>query len=163
MKAITLWQPWASLMAVGAKRIETRSWPTAYRGPLLIHAAKTWNKDLAALYEAPHFGPALARGGYPNAESLPRGCAVAACRLAACRVIDPGPGRVHLSADADSADLPPYPERAFGDYAPGRYAWVIEHVVRLPEPIPMRGAMGLFDPRVSLTADQVSRLAAMLP
>ena len=40
MKALTLWQPWASLIAVGAKTIETRSWSTKYRGPLAIHAAK---------------------------------------------------------------------------------------------------------------------------
>lgn len=41
MKALTLWQPWASLIAVGAKTIETRSWSTTYRGPLAIHAAAT--------------------------------------------------------------------------------------------------------------------------
>src|SRR3989339_577320 len=40
MKAISLWQPWASLCAVGAKLYETRSWSTSYRGPLLICAAK---------------------------------------------------------------------------------------------------------------------------
>ena len=34
MKAPSLWQPWASAIAVGAKRVETRSWPTNYRGPL---------------------------------------------------------------------------------------------------------------------------------
>ena len=39
MKVITLTQPWATLVAIGAKRIETRSWPTRYRGPLAIHAA----------------------------------------------------------------------------------------------------------------------------
>jgi len=38
MKAITLWQPWASLIALGEKTIETRSWSTKYRGPLAIHA-----------------------------------------------------------------------------------------------------------------------------
>ena len=37
MKALTVRQPWASLIAVGAKRVETRSWPTAYRGPRAIH------------------------------------------------------------------------------------------------------------------------------
>lgn len=41
MRAITLWQPWASLIAIGAKTIETRSWSTAYRGPLAIHAGAT--------------------------------------------------------------------------------------------------------------------------
>ena len=40
MKALTLTQPWASLVAIGAKRIETRSWSTPYRGLLAIHAAK---------------------------------------------------------------------------------------------------------------------------
>lgn len=38
MKAITLHQPWASLFAVGAKTIETRSWSASYRGLLIIHA-----------------------------------------------------------------------------------------------------------------------------
>ena len=40
MKALTLTQPWATLVAMGAKRIETRSWTTNYRGPLAIHAGK---------------------------------------------------------------------------------------------------------------------------
>ena len=39
MKALTIWQPWASLIACGAKRYETRSWATKYRGPIAIHAA----------------------------------------------------------------------------------------------------------------------------
>jgi hypothetical protein len=40
MKAITVRQPWAELIASGAKRVENRTWRTRYRGPLLIHAAK---------------------------------------------------------------------------------------------------------------------------
>lgn len=40
MKALSLWQPWASLIAVGHKTIETRSWTTSYRGPLAITATK---------------------------------------------------------------------------------------------------------------------------
>lgn len=39
MKALTLWQPWASLIALGEKRYETRSWATSYRGLLAIHAS----------------------------------------------------------------------------------------------------------------------------
>ena len=39
MKALTILQPWASLIACGAKMIETRSWSTAYRGEIAIHAA----------------------------------------------------------------------------------------------------------------------------
>ncbi len=40
MKALSLWQPWAHAIVTGGKRIETRSWATKYRGPLIIHAAK---------------------------------------------------------------------------------------------------------------------------
>jgi hypothetical protein len=40
MRAISLHQPWASAVALGAKTIETRHWPTDYRGPIAIHAAK---------------------------------------------------------------------------------------------------------------------------
>src|SRR5271154_3146538 len=39
MKALTLWQPWASLMAMGHKKVETRVWETKYREPIAIHAA----------------------------------------------------------------------------------------------------------------------------
>lgn len=39
-RVLTLWQPWASLVASGTKRIETRSWQTPHRGPVIIHAAK---------------------------------------------------------------------------------------------------------------------------
>lgn len=40
MKAITVIQPWATLLATGKKHIETRSWKTNYRGEILIHAGK---------------------------------------------------------------------------------------------------------------------------
>ena len=40
MKALSLWQPWASLIAAGVKRFETRHWETRHRGPIAIHAAK---------------------------------------------------------------------------------------------------------------------------
>lgn len=43
MKALTIRQPWASLIAAGVKTIETRSWSTRYRGPLAIHAGRRWD------------------------------------------------------------------------------------------------------------------------
>ncbi len=43
MKAISIHQPWASLIAFGEKRFETRSWHPQYRGRILIHASKTFN------------------------------------------------------------------------------------------------------------------------
>ena len=44
MRAFTLTQPWASLIAIGLKMHETRSWRTSYRGPLLIHASREVDK-----------------------------------------------------------------------------------------------------------------------
>lgn len=47
MKFLTIRQPWASLIAVGAKTIETRGWSTTYRGPLAIHAGKAKPEHLS--------------------------------------------------------------------------------------------------------------------
>lgn len=41
MKAITICQPYAELVASGEKRIENRTWPTSHRGPIAIHAGKS--------------------------------------------------------------------------------------------------------------------------
>ncbi len=46
MKALTIHQPWASLIADGDKTIETRVWTTKYRGPLAIHASRQRYEDL---------------------------------------------------------------------------------------------------------------------
>src|SRR6185369_10465534 len=43
MMALT--QPWATLLAIGAKRWETRSWPSNFRGTFAIHAAKGFHAD----------------------------------------------------------------------------------------------------------------------
>ena len=39
MKALTLYQPYATAIALGLKKYETRSWATSYRGPLAIHTS----------------------------------------------------------------------------------------------------------------------------
>lgn len=41
MKALSVRQPWANMIASGEKTIETRKWCTDYRGPLLIVSSKT--------------------------------------------------------------------------------------------------------------------------
>lgn len=41
MKALTIRQPWAELIAIGKKDIENRTWKTNYRGRVLIHASKS--------------------------------------------------------------------------------------------------------------------------
>ena len=57
MKLLSLWEPWATLMAIGAKKIETRSWATSYRGWLAIQASKGGlsKQHLAECLEEPGF------------------------------------------------------------------------------------------------------------
>lgn len=45
MKALSIRQPWAWLIANGHKDIENRSWPTRFRGPVLVHASKGMTND----------------------------------------------------------------------------------------------------------------------
>lgn len=52
MKALSIRQPWASLILYGGKDIENRMWYTTFRGRVLIHAAKTQDPmdDALALF-----------------------------------------------------------------------------------------------------------------
>lgn len=151
MKALTLTQPWASLVAIGAKRIETRSWRTAYRGALAIHAAKGFPKDAQINLETfvfygafrPDNAAMLQREGVrlvPNAcarevaGNLPLGAVIATCRLITCI-----PTR-ELQENSIIDDH----ERAFGNYEPGRWAWLLADV-KPCEPIPAKGALSLWD------------------
>ena len=140
MKALSLTQPWASLVACGAKRIETRSWSTAYRGPLAIHAAKAFPRDCRETAEFDfHFRRFLIEAGYVHrfggidVSTLERGAIVATCRVVRC-------ARTELIVSQISDQ-----ERAFGDYSSGRWAWLLNDIVRLPEPITARGALGLWE------------------
>lgn len=45
MKALTIKQPWATLIMQGDKRFEFRSWKTNFRGDVLIHAGKGLDKE----------------------------------------------------------------------------------------------------------------------
>lgn len=147
MKAISLTQPWASLVAIGAKRIETRSWYTNHRGPLAIHASKRFPHPCRELCHEWPFKEALNDGDIPatlalhagDPEHLPLGAVLATCRLVACLPTNLVPS--HLEYGSLLTDR----ERAFGDHTSGRYAWVLEDVVALPEPIPARGALGLWE------------------
>lgn len=155
MKALTLTQPWATLVAIGAKRIETRSWQTAYRGPLAIHAAKgfpKWARDTCTdenfweVLMAPHLDWERTWLNIPKS-LLPLGCVIATCQLIACKFITSAmsPGTPEEMALRSSITPPPEPERSFGDYETGRYAWILEDVQMLQKPIPAKGALSLWE------------------
>jgi hypothetical protein len=148
MKALTLTQPWATLVAIGAKRIETRSWYTAYRGPLAIHAAKgfpKWARQFtteAVVYEAVKAQYCQRdidnrAKGFP---AYPLGVVLATCRLVYCV-----PTERVAAAACPFRDLLTVQEREFGDYEEGRFAWILDNMQALAEPIPAKGALGLWD------------------
>lgn len=151
MKALTLTQPWATLIAIGAKRIETRSWTTSYRGPLAIHAAKgfpKWARKFTTepeCYQTVRTHPSLV-AGYPT------GVVLATCRLVACKLIVETKTALGPCADANRMLPPPPPECYFGDYSSGRYAWILEDVRELPEPVPAVGSLGLWEWSAEATA-----------
>lgn len=137
MKALSLTQPWATLVAIGAKRIETRSWSTAYRGDVLIHAAKKFPADARCLCPIAPFADAL------GMEILHTGQVLAVARLVECFAFDDSTA-AKIRARSTRGALPPH-EVDFGDYATGRFGFFFDDVRPLPAPIPWRGALGLWD------------------
>jgi len=132
VKAISLWQPWASLIAEGLKQTETRSWapPPALIGErIAIHAAKRWNQEIRDAVQE------LWPYHHPTEKALPLGYLVATCRL----------------GDALSSDDPrleKIPEavasRPYGDYGPGRFVWLLADIEEITPPIERRGRQGFF-------------------
>ena len=133
MKALTLTQPWATLVAIGAKRIETRSWSTVYRGPLAIHAAKGFPDWARRMCNLSVFADALETNGisYPN--DLPLGVVVCTVELDIVEQI------------TMFTELPPDPEFKFGDYTTGRFMWRLINLKRLPSPISAKGSLSLWE------------------
>lgn len=149
MKTISLLQPWATLLSISAKCVETRSWSTNHRGEIAIHASLGFdNKSKALAWQSPfvdyfhlHYGEeAWTRSGVGI---LPRGAVIATARIAACYpTVDEefNEGVFDYYPDLDTPD-----ERAFGDFSPGRFGWVITNVKLLPKPIPAKGKLGLWE------------------
>ena len=133
MRAITLFEPWASLMAIGAKTQETRGSRTAHRGDICIHAAKRDNMTPEELV------PAIIRAfesrhTQPNPNSL--GCIVAVVEL-----WDVQPSEKFIVEAPPRADriVISKEEFAFGNYTDGRWIYRTRNLRRLAEPIPCRG------------------------
>ena len=129
MRAITLHQPWASLIALGIKRVETRSWIAGFRGQLAIHAAKRPIKrsELEAIAQHKFNGICLGELEYPL------GSVVAVCTLSDCVLMTP-----KLISQQSPTEL------AVGDWESGRYAWLLSNV-QPTRVIPASGKQGLWD------------------
>lgn len=144
MKAITLYQPWATLMAIGAKTFETRSWDTKYRGLIAIHSAKAfpiWAQEL--MYQEPFFSM-LERMGYDDPESLQRGVILSIHDLKETYPTPNVPGQRKLYSN--SILIPPaWPESQFGNYGARRYAWHMPLSQMLDVPYAIRGHQRLWE------------------
>src|SRR5260221_14030305 len=139
MKTLSVMQPWATLIVLGAKRIETRSWSTSYRGPLAIHASGRMSREATMSLREPPIREALAAGGYQqgsgpanNPCGLPLGAVIAVVTLVDVQ-------RITLE------HVPPEPERSFGDYTPGRFAWFLHDMRRLRKSVETKCALGLWE------------------
>lgn len=137
MKAICLHQPWASLMACGAKTIETRSRRTHYRGQLAICASKYWDDKCAEVAEkAKKLGYLNFYTGYTSIE-VSFGKVLCIVDLHDCWAT---PLLTMSFKTVFKAD-----EWEFGDYSPGRWGWLTRNAFRLETPVPVIGRQGFFN------------------
>jgi len=133
MKALTISQPYASLIASGEKWVENRNWETKYRGPLAIHAGKgtqyLTRRELA---------------------DYPTGCIIAVAELVGCVRIE----RLRLMADAKpKVAMPgctPGTEKYWGEifrheHTEGPWCWILSDIRQLRHPIKCNGMQGLWD------------------
>ena len=130
IKALTISQPYATLIAIGAKRIETRSWRTRYRGKIAIHAGQD-RKFLPLMNEVDQIKQALARRCFYREKDLQFGRIIAIANLVDC---------VHF----DGNHFYGMPETAFGDFTPLRFGFILEDVKQI-EPVAVKGMQRLWN------------------
>lgn len=149
---LSLWQPWATLMAIGAKKIETRHWPvpSKYRGLFAIHAAKKVERSL--IVEDPFYEHLVGLISSTDALSddeeiresyspeiisvLPRGAIIGVCVLDDCVSTNARKNTPKPTEDDD--------EYWFGNFERDRYMWATRDMIALPEPIPYKGKQGMW-------------------
>lgn len=128
MKVLSLREPYASLIMNGTKKIETRSWKTNYRGKLYIHASISKiskeilsNKELMNLVDV---------------DNLCYGEIICSCRLIDC---------ILMTDEFILEVMKNRNEFLSGEYAVGRYAWILDDVEVLDKRIPCKGKLGIWN------------------
>lgn len=153
IKAITIWQPWATLIALRLKGFETRGRRTHYRGPIAIHAGMRIDHEAC---EQEPIKSVLAANGF-TVDNLPTGAVIAIAELTECWEVV-GKSHVpvlgtHVLTDSTGSKMfgitQDTNEFHFGDFTPGRFAWEMSNVQQLPQPVPAKGQQGLWNWRES--------------
>ena len=124
MKALTIKQPWATLIMQGDKRFEFRSWQTKYRGDLLIHAGKGIDKE--AMKRLEKYLP----------EELPYGKILGKVKLVDCIKMSPELKELLLKENSDI-----YTKSSFQE----NYGWQVSYVEVFENPIDAKGHLSLWE------------------
>ena len=140
MKVLSVMQPHASFIAWNIKTIETRSWPTDYRGPLLIHASKRIpakvRKDIDAA-KNPVIEKILWQRNL-DIRDLPYGAIIGVVNLYDVIVME----NIFIACMKVAEQEQ---ELALGNYQPSRFAWMLEKQRSIYPSIPASGHLGLWD------------------
>lgn len=130
-RVLTLTHPYGPLIALGEKHIETRSWTTKYRGPLVIHCSANWKTgdvDLAWSFIRHSKVAALAESPYGVFDAKTWKPINLGKALGWCELLD-------IQRTEDLTAIISYKEKRYGDYSPDRYGWLLGPFVPFPEPI----------------------------
>ena len=153
--ALSLWQPWASLVVWGEKQYETRNWRTDYRGLVYIHAAKTWTREQSRFLQTHAFAARDIELRIPGAIQNNRDNPLEGI----VGII----GIVNITdcCEICTADVMRCSQKeiSYGDWTPGRYAIECSGVVVFAKPIPWRGQQGWFNVPVDIISDDAKEWA----
>jgi activating signal cointegrator 1 len=150
-KVLTLWQPWATLLVMGEKKIETRPKPTTWtveKGTYLIHAASKWTKEQLKICQSEPFKSTLERLDYyqisNNQFNIPLGCIIGSIEVTECKDMVYGRPIFDFYNQTFDILLLEEKESAFGNYSLGRFAWITKNPRILQNPIPYKGGQGYY-------------------
>ena len=131
IKVLSIKEPHASLLLTPYKNIETRSWATSYRGEIYLHASKampSYAKEKAMWDRVLNLYVTGERIRFRN------GLIYAKAELVGCLKMTP-----------ENIAILPQMEIDAGYYEPGRYMWVMRNITPLPDPIPAKGHLGIWN------------------
>lgn len=143
MFALTIRQPYASLIIKGVKKLETRSWKPDFYGPIIIHAANAIPEQ--------HLEDVLAEHNMRPSLELPRG------RILGLAKINQVFKCKDFEEDGDLARMVTPTERRMGNFAPNNYAWWILKTKEFHQLLKCPGQPGLWIPGPTL-ANRISEL-----
>lgn len=149
MKAITLKQPFATLVAIGAKTLDTHGWTVEHSGPIAIHSSMgfpRWAQELC--YKEP-FRSTLIGAGYRRLPDLPLGAILCVAGLRGIYRTDDV--RPMLGAYGKN-------EVHFGDFSSRRFAFHLKVLTVLDPPISMRGQRYLWELPTDTSAFLLGRM-----